>query len=88
MPGTPAPPSSRSPIRPSTALKGPAVTTGRNWNPDLMEYLLDWDDVRIAPDPHRTALEFGVSVIRHACTVCNWDPVLAASAQGIPPPVT
>jgi hypothetical protein len=23
----------------------------------------------------------------HACAVCGWDPALAASAEGIPPPV-
>ena len=48
---------------------------------------LDWEDVRGAPDPHRAALDFGLSVIRHACTVCGWDPDLAASAEGVPPPV-
>ena len=58
------------------------------WETALGEYVLDWDDVRIAPDPHGAGLEFGRSAIRHACTVCDWDPVLAASAQGVPPPVT
>ncbi len=57
------------------------------WNTDLAEYVLDWDDVRSAPDPHRAALDFGHSAVRHACLVCGWDPVLAASAQGNPPPV-
>jgi nucleotide-binding universal stress UspA family protein len=28
------------------------------------------------------------SAIRHASTMCAWDPGLAASAQGTPPPVT
>jgi Family of unknown function (DUF5996) len=50
------------------------------WNTDLREYVLNWDDVRGAPDPHRAALDFGLSAIRHACVVCGWDPVLAASA--------
>jgi hypothetical protein len=58
------------------------------WDTDLGEYLLEWDDVRSAPDPRRTALDFGLSAIRHACTVCGWDPALAASAEGSPPPVT
>jgi hypothetical protein len=58
-----------------------------HWNPELGEYILDWDDVRVAPDPHRAAMEFGRSAIRHACIVCGWDPDLAASAQGLPPPV-
>jgi hypothetical protein len=58
------------------------------WNADLKEYLLDWDDARADPDPRRAAIDFGLSAIRHACVVCDWDPVLAASAEGSPPPVT
>src|SRR5215467_144759 len=58
------------------------------WDGVVGEYLLDWDDVRAAPDPHEMALEFARSVFRHACTVCAWDPGLAASADGVPPPVT
>src|SRR5579859_149675 len=57
------------------------------WEPALGEYLLDWDDVRTAADPLRTGLEFARSVFRHACTVCEWDPALAASADSIPPPL-
>jgi hypothetical protein len=51
------------------------------------EYLLDWDDVRGAADPHGDATEFALTVIRHACAVGAWDPALAASAQGILPPI-
>jgi hypothetical protein len=58
------------------------------WDSEMKEYLLDWDDVRIEPDPHRAALDFGLSAIRHACDVCDWDPALAESAWGVPPPVT
>jgi uncharacterized protein DUF5996 len=58
-----------------------------HWDRELGEYLLDWDDVRHAPDPHRAALDFGQSAIRHACLVCGWDPTLAASAEGNPPPL-
>jgi len=58
------------------------------WETALGEYVLDWDDVRSASDPHGDAVAFGRSSIRHACTVCGWDPALAASAQGVPPPVT
>ena len=58
-----------------------------HWNTELREYVLDWDDVRVAPDPHRAALDFGRSAIRHACMVCGWDPDLATSAEGVPPPV-
>jgi hypothetical protein len=57
------------------------------WDTELGEYLLDWDDVRSAPDPHGAALDFGLSAIRHACTVCGWDAALAASAEGKPPPI-
>jgi len=65
-------------------LKPPAA----HWNTDLGEYVLDWDDVRAAPDPHGTALEFARSAIQHACQACDWDPVLASSAEGESPPVT
>jgi hypothetical protein len=43
------------------------------------EYVLDWDDICAAPDPHALALEFARSAFRHACLVCGWDPALAAS---------
>jgi hypothetical protein len=58
------------------------------WDDALGEYVLDWDDVRAAPDPHAYALEFARSAFRHACLVCGWDGELAASAEGTPPPVT
>ena len=57
------------------------------WDGALGEYVLDWDDVRAAEDPYGTALEFARSAFRHACVVCGWDPALAASAEGTPPPV-
>ena len=57
------------------------------WEPGLGEFLLDWDDVRRAEDPHRAAVGFARSVIRHACAACDWDPVLAATLDGVPPPV-
>jgi hypothetical protein len=53
----------------------------------LGEYILDWDDVRTNSDPHAVALEFARSAFRHACVVCDWDPQLAATAHGTPPPV-
>ena len=58
------------------------------WDGTLGEYVLDWDDVRAADDPYATALEFARSAFRHACLVCGWDPALAASADGTPPPVS
>jgi hypothetical protein len=57
------------------------------WDGALGEYVLDWDDVCAADDPHGFALEFARSAFRHACLVCGWDEVLAASADGAPPPV-
>ena len=64
----------------------PAPAAAR-WDATLGEYILDWDDVRASADPHSDALEFARSVFRHACVVCEWDPVLAGSADGVPPPV-
>jgi Family of unknown function (DUF5996) len=57
------------------------------WDGELGEYVLDWSDVCAAPDPHDAALEFAQSVFRHGCAVCDWDPALASSTQGAPPPV-
>jgi hypothetical protein len=57
------------------------------WDAGLGEFVLDWDDARASADPHRAALEFGRSSVRHACAVCGWGPALAASAQGEPPPI-
>jgi Family of unknown function (DUF5996) len=58
------------------------------WDDALGEYLLDWDDVRAAPDPRAFALEFARSAFQHACTVCGWDQALAASTEGEPPPIS
>ena len=57
------------------------------WDDALGEYVLDWDDIRSDPDPHALALEFARSALHHACTVCEWDPALLASAEGTPPPI-
>ena len=57
------------------------------WDEQLGEFLLDWVDVIGSPDPFATATEFGRSALAHACTLCEWDPVLASSALGVPPPV-
>jgi hypothetical protein len=50
--------------------------------------VLDWNDVRTADDPHATAVEFARSAFQQACAACSWDPALAATAAGKPPPVT
>jgi hypothetical protein len=57
------------------------------WDPQLGEYILDWADVVAAPDPMAMATAFGQSLVAPACAVCGWDPALASSAQGVPPPV-
>ncbi len=57
------------------------------WEAELGEYILDWQDVCASPDPHVAGVEFARSAFRHACLVCDWDPTLAASAEGKPPPV-
>jgi hypothetical protein len=58
-----------------------------HWDTDLGEFALDWEDIRMAEDPHSLALEFVRSAFAHACDVCAWDPVLAQSAEGEPPPI-
>jgi hypothetical protein len=68
----------------STASLTPAAA---RWDEALGEYILDWDDVCASPDPHAFAVEFARAAFRHACVVCAWDPALAASAEGKPPPV-
>ena len=57
------------------------------WDANLGEYILHWDDIRESPDPHATAVQFGRAAFRHACAVCGWDPALAATAEGVPPPI-
>jgi hypothetical protein len=57
------------------------------WESELGEYVLDWEDARGEPDPHAAAVTFARSAFRHACAVCEWDPALAGSAEGTPPPV-
>ena len=70
------------------AYKDASLSPGAaRWDGALGEYLLDWDDVRAAPDPHAFAVEFARSAFRHACLACGWDAALAASTEGRPPPV-
>jgi Family of unknown function (DUF5996) len=68
----------------SAATLSPAAA---RWEPALGEYILDWDDVRTSADPHAVALAFARSAVRHACTICDWDPTLAGSVEGKPPPL-
>jgi hypothetical protein len=57
------------------------------WESSLGEYVLDWEDIRASANPREVALDFTRSLFSHACEVCGWDPALAASAEGDPPPV-
>jgi Family of unknown function (DUF5996) len=57
------------------------------WEPELGEYVLDWDALADNEDPRMTGVAFARSAFRHACLVCEWDQALAASAEGSPPPV-
>ncbi|HWG62731.1 MAG TPA: DUF5996 family protein [Streptosporangiaceae bacterium] len=68
--------------------EAPLSPAAARWDAGLGEYVFDWDDVRSSPEPHAAALEFARSAFRTSCTVCQWDPALAASAEGTPPPVT
>ena len=66
---------------------GPIAPEPARWDGELGEYVLDWDDVIAAEDPHAFALRFLRSAFGHACLVCDWDGELADSAEGRPPPV-
>jgi Family of unknown function (DUF5996) len=68
--------------------EGALAPEAARWNPDMGLFVLDWADVVASEDPHATALAFARSAFQHACAVCGWDPALAASAEGVPPPVT
>jgi hypothetical protein len=57
------------------------------WSTELGEFVLDWDDVRAETRPRDAALAFARSAVQHACVVCKWDPALAASVEGEPPPI-
>jgi len=72
---------------PDSFSNGVVSPAAARWDAKLGQYLLDWDDVGASADPHAAALEFARSVFDHACTACDWDPALAASAAGTPPPV-
>jgi hypothetical protein len=66
---------------------GTLAPDAARWNGELGLYVLDWDDVWAAEDPHGLALSFARSAFQHACLICGWDPELAASADGKPPPL-
>jgi hypothetical protein len=57
------------------------------WEASLGEFVLDWQDVVASDDPLAAALAFVRSAARAGCAACDWDPGLAASLEGTPPPV-
>jgi Family of unknown function (DUF5996) len=57
------------------------------WDKTLEEYILDWDDVRAAPDPHGAAVEFLRSAFHHGCRTSGWSAELGASEEGKPPAI-
>jgi hypothetical protein len=67
--------------------QGQLTPAAARWDADQGLFILDWKDVRTATDPRAFALDFARSAFRHACAVCDWDPALAATAEGTPPPV-
>jgi hypothetical protein len=62
---------------------GADVSPGR-WDADLGEHVLDWDGSGDAAP----ALTFLRKAFHHAGRTSGWDPDLARTAEGIPPPVT
>ena len=62
---------------------GAELGIGR-WDSELGLYVLDQDEVLDGADP----LAFARAAFRHSCEVCEWDPGLAGSAHGSPPPVS
>jgi Family of unknown function (DUF5996) len=68
--------------------EGDISPAAAHWTPELGLFALDWEDARASGDPHAAALEFAHTAFDHACVVCEWDPALAATASGRPPPVS
>ena len=60
---------------------------GRVGTAALGEFILDWDDVRSANDPQESRWSSPARRSAMRACLCAWDPDLAASADGTPPPV-
>ncbi len=58
-----------------------------HWDETLSEYIMDWDDVRAAPDPRAAAVDFAHSAFHHACLESGWNGELVATAEGRPPAI-
>jgi Family of unknown function (DUF5996) len=72
---------------PSSFAEGTLSPAAAHWDQRLGEYILDWDDVRAAPEPRAAAVEFANSAFQYACQVSGWDPALLGSTEGRPPPI-
>ena len=57
------------------------------WDEELGVYILDWDDARGARGSSRHRARVRPLGLPARLPVCGWDPALAASAEGSPPPV-
>ncbi|HEY3904427.1 MAG TPA: DUF5996 family protein [Streptosporangiaceae bacterium] len=68
--------------------QGTLAGPGAHWDAAVGEFILPWDEVIAARDPHAAGLDFARSAFQHACLVCAWDPELAATIESSPPPVT
>ncbi|MBN8866564.1 MAG: hypothetical protein J0H98_03325 [Solirubrobacterales bacterium] len=73
---------------PEDGFAGRELSGPGRWSEELGEYLLDHDAAAATEDPERTVVEFCGEIFAHACEVCDWNPRLAASATGDPPPVS
>jgi hypothetical protein len=58
-----------------------------HWDTELAEFVLDWRDVAAADDPRAAVLAFGRAFARESFAACGWDPELAGTLDGNPPPV-
>jgi hypothetical protein len=72
---------------PASFAEGNLSPAAARWDERQGEYILEWDDVRAAPDPRAAAVEFAHSAFQHACLVSGWDPALPGSTEGRPPPI-
>jgi len=72
---------------PPTFAAGALSPAAAHWDQGEGQYILDWDQVRAAPDPRATAVEFAHSAFQRACQVSGWDPALPGSTEGSPPPI-
>jgi hypothetical protein len=57
------------------------------WDDGLGEYVFDWADAVATDDPIAAGVAFARSAAQEACEVCGWDPPLAGSLRGTPPPL-